>query len=89
MYHIDDEASWVVGSVMSRSCEFDVLTINHQASRAPRSVNRRGISFRWRGRTGSVETGINNQLRVAPLKIAPVVKKTIGVVRRESVLESW
>ena len=60
-----------------------------QASQVPKIVTIRAANFKFKGRTGSTIGWNINQLRAAPLIMAPKVKFNIGIVIWESSSEVY
>lgn len=78
--HIDDLASWVMGSFKMKDWVVEDWVVMVHAMIAPRRVTLAGRSLKYIGRNGSVRRGREVQLIVAPPAIAPVVRNRTGMV---------
>lgn len=82
--HIEHEALCDIGEVASAG---EVKKENIIDSSAPITVTINGAILYWRGRNISWLIGVNSQLIILPLKIAPMVKSSVGMEMFRSVLE--
>ena len=77
-YHIEHEASCVIGKLIRWEDEEINCTDEFQARNAPKSDTHKGRVFKKVGIIGSWIIGVNSQFITLPLQIAPIDRRIVG-----------